>query len=587
MSSEKLNLSKQQAALYLGGTAVASFGLGYLANQTISNNANRPQTYDVIVVGNGAGGSFCAKDLADAGYKVLNLEAGENQTDATVLNPSVATSVPSSIPGLTSNINRQLTSKSKYSINIPVVIGTSFFNLSYGRCWGGSTAHNYLTAVRGTHNTWDYMATASGNNRWAYSNILATMKEVETFNPVSITPASSRGLAGPIKVQQQAPLNQTHATWLAFQSQFNAGFALDYNDGSESSQSCLVSSQNLITAPLGSTTPPAQRSFVCNELFPIGTVIDADGNGLNGKKLKLQSNALVNRLIYRDAAQGDVEGVEYIVTNKNGSMESKKAYAKIIVLAASAVGTPAILERSGIGEAAKLQALGIPVVIDNSNVGKNGLNHYGWNLQINNIDIPSAANCWTDLGIGTRTVNNQTVTGDGIRRVQMNIARLGTSPNAMITMFLNTPQSPVTTHIVSRDPTHLPDVDAAIYSDSNGEDAKYMVDSIKKIKAIADQFGATMVFPGPSDFASDAAILAKIKDPSRMVFASHLSGTCRVAQNSTNGVVDGNLKVFGLKNVYIADLSAMPTTSDGNTCLPAYYIGKEVGKIVKQKLQTM
>ena len=40
----------------------------------------------------------------------------------------------------------------------------------------------------------------------------------------------------------------------------------------------------------------------------------------------------------------------------------------------------------------------------------------------------------------------------------------------------------------------------------------------------------------------------------------------------SNGVVDGNLKVFGLENVYIGDNSVQPETINGNTCYPAYII---------------
>lgn len=74
-------------------------------------------------------------------------------------------------------------------------------------------------------------------------------------------------------------------------------------------------------------------------------------------------------------------------------------------------------------------------------------------------------------------------------------------------------------------------------------------------------------YPAPDD----SALLSSIQGSS-FFLSSHISGTTQMGTHVSNGVVDGDLNIFGLSNVKICNLGVAPRTPDGNPCLPSYYI---------------
>ena len=62
--------------------------------------------------------------------------------------------------------------------------------------------------------------------------------------------------------------------------------------------------------------------------------------------------------------------------------------------------------------------------------------------------------------------------------------------------------------------------------------------------------------------------------------AAHLSGTLRMAQKPSQGVVDKNLKVFGKQNLYICDSSVLPTIGNANTTLTLCALSCRLGKTI-------
>ena len=86
--------------------------------------------------------------------------------------------------------------------------------------------------------------------------------------------------------------------------------------------------------------------------------------------------------------------------------------------------------------------------------------------------------------------------------------------------------------------------------------------------------------PSPADYAdiTGTALLNYAKNAANIVIQSHITGTTQMGSSISNGVVDGNLKVFGLDNVYISDIGVEPLPTDGNTCLGAYYIARRLAE---------
>lgn len=73
--------------------------------------------------------------------------------------------------------------------------------------------------------------------------------------------------------------------------------------------------------------------------LPIGTIINTEGKGLNGRKLKLKSNSLVSRILFEGRT---AVGVEYQDTVTG---DYHKVYGKSIILSAGAIGSPQVRSR--------------------------------------------------------------------------------------------------------------------------------------------------------------------------------------------------------------------------------------------------
>jgi choline dehydrogenase-like flavoprotein len=80
---------------------------------------------------------------------------------------------------------------------------------------------------------------------------------------------------------------------------------------------------------------------------------------------------------------------------------------------------------------------------------------------------------------------------------------------------------------------------------------------------------ANQAFPpleGPDDLARIDAFPI---EPGWVTFTSaHNQGTCRMGTSPANSVVDQNLKVHGLENLYVMDGSVMPTSASTHTMIP-------------------
>jgi choline dehydrogenase-like flavoprotein len=145
------------------------------------------------------------------------------------------------------------------------------------------------------------------------------------------------------------------------------------------------------------------------------------------------------------------------------------------------------------------------------------------------------------------------------------------------------PKSIGSVEIVSKDALIPPKLNLNLFTDGPGgtpgfaipgTDAYLTVSFFKIVKAIATAAGETVIYPTPAQYAGgDAALFAAALDLSSLALSFHACATARMGTSKTNGVVDGNLNVFGVKNLMIADTSVMNPITSGNTCLPAYVVG--------------
>jgi len=542
------------------------------------------QRYDYIIVGGGAAGCIAARKLSDDHKtSVLLLEAGPDNVDSTVTLD----------PFWINNANTLLFNPN-YAITYAVPTGF-LTSLTYGegRELGGGAAHNFLITVRGTpsvYDAWAAAVTVDLSVNWDYvTSIRPKMIALEHYTPDG-TPINlnERGIDGAIFVSQSAPLTPMPGDFLSSVSAVTlAPFIFDYNNPNEGDIG-ISAVQQFIT-PDGGGFPPftgATRSF--SALDFLAPVIDSNGQGRHGRKLTVITNAKALNIRFSDDKRAT--SVHYTTYTAHGTDNDpvvlKASLTKdtgILILTAGSVQTPVLLMRSGVGPEDVLNAAGVPVVLDSPQVGQNLQCQYGSFVIVagDTATVPFETEFFLD---GYPYMPN-----DGVRRLQginsdvdgpleprihvvippdpafqslLSIAQPHTRGNVAI--FSNNPFiDPLITYVPFSDATTTPPLVV-------GSDIYLQVAYYKIIKAAADLAGLTVVFPEPAHFLDDSLLVADAQNS--VVLQSHIVGTATMGTDISNGVVDGNLKVFGLKNVYIGDNSTQPISSNGNTCYPAYVI---------------
>ena len=584
-----------------------------------------PLSPDYIIVGLGTAGAVLARQLSEpldgVQPSVIVLEAGQNRSQ----DPVITNNNPFSVaPDLTAN------SKYAYSVGVKTGSVVRFDNNNYftseGRMWGGSSAHNFMTSVRGTQDYWDDVSTTLNAPRWSYTSLLPIMEDVETYQigTGGVFDPTQRGNSGLLKVTQANFTAVANNNFNANIMTNIAGVTLplinDYNAEPQSPQNKghigVTTGQSFTTGGLF-FPPSSQRAHSQNSFCPTpldvavnpDAIIGTDGCGLDGRKLEVVSNAEVCRVIF----VGDrAVGVEYIL-NKDKSQARMLFARKEVILCAGTLHTPAILQRSGVGPQALLDDLNIDVVVANDNVGANLRNHYGGSCSMtanNESSVASGATYWMD---GAPYFNNGQ-SSDLRRRIQCiaNGTFSSQSPRAVLLainpaiindpdnnpansfLFVNlVPKSTGTVVISSTDCTLAPTVTYNFWTDYtgnnfDGSDFDVAVSCYRIINDAATDAGEAMIYPTPAMFAgsnagNDFLLLREAAQNGPFVF-SHLASSCRMAQSAATGVCDPELRVFGTKNLRCVDLSVVPVIPDGNTAFPMFYIAIVAAQLIRGEI---
>lgn len=531
--------------------------------------------WDYIIVGYGTASGPLARYLTDPDNtgcyhnKVLMIEYGENRT----MDPKVTDA--------TGAFTNDLTNDPEYAFAYPIKKNVPpILNYSNGRMWGGSSSHNGLQAVRGAPDTWDQIALVSGNPIWSYNNVLPYMLFMENYHPNgTIGNLSQRGSNGLLNITQQAstnssPFNQQYAITMS------APLVSDYNDPTTG---VLVTSVNQQFA-----TPPPNYYRSASYSFLPPSVLSEDGYGVDGRKLRVISNGLVAKVLFSGTT---AIGIEYV--HSDNKEKVFHVYGKKIILSAGTEGTPAILQRSGVGPSALLNSLNIPVIIDNPNVGKNLQNHYGALAVIENPSgnpaLPLFTQSFVDLSPYLPANPNlrrfQILITDALGALFFNSSFPGILPALGVNVFSPTyaglfsinvsAKSLGSIEIVTKDPSIYPLQTYNLYTDGSvtdiDSDANRVVAFYKLAKDVATAYGTNVVYPYPTQYTDDNTLLDAAKTAAFIAY--HNVGTCRMAETAASGVVDGKMNVFGAKNLMICDSSIAPLINTGNTAYPAYIFG--------------
>ena len=276
-------------------------------------------------------------------------------------------------------------------------------------------------------------------------------------------------------------------------------------------------------------------------------------------------------------------GVEIL---HEGSRE--RLHASRVTISAGAVGTPAILLRSGIGPADELRGLGIAPVADLQGVGRNLVDHarieLGW---------PAPPALRDEAAPYFQVLLRHTAPDSAVAN-DMQILSLQAPTKFLLMPTLMKPLSAGRLRLRSRDPSEQPDIRLKLAS--HPEDARRLRESIRLVAALAatPELGAMgseamMLDTGETVAPARFAELARANDWTDALIRRsvrhyvHPVGTARMGPAADPGaVVDQYGRVYGLAGLQIADASVMPTVPTANTHLTCVVIGERIAAWMRE-----
>lgn len=309
------------------------------------------------------------------------------------------------------------------------------------------------------------------------------------------------------------------------------------------------------------------------------------------------TGALADHVILED---GRAVGIAYAL---GGELREARCAGEVL-LASGAVGSPAILERSGIGDAAHLAKLGIPVIADLPQVGENLQDHLqircAWRISGAATLNRRAATPWGRALIGLEYFLNRSGPmamapsqlgmftksdpAQGTPDLEYHIqplslqafgGALDTFPGFTASVCNLRPTSRGNVHISSADPAAHPAIRPNYLATE--QDRQVALRAVRLTRAIVAQpalarYRPEEVRPGP-DVLEDSALLNAIGAIATTIF--HPAGTAAMGR-----VTDERLKVKGIRGLRVADCSAMPTLTSGNTNAPTMMIAEKGAQMV-------
>jgi choline dehydrogenase len=537
------------AVLGLPAAAVAEAADKFIAieaNQATLRSALK-SSYDYIVIGSGASGSVVARRLAEnRNAHVLLLEAGGEDLKPAIL----ITETWFFNQG--SELDWSFAAERSPSVNNRSIAQAA------GKTLGGGTSINGMVWARGHKNDFDHWARAAGDEAWGYQHILDIYRRIEDWQGVS--DPQRRGRGGEVFVQPARDPSPLAPAFL--QAAEDLGYPI-FDD---------MNGILLEGAGGGAITNVRIRdgrrlNTPASYLYP---VMDQDN-------LTVLTGAYVNRL----TMEGDVvTGVEF---EWKGQVRTIKVAGEV-VLSAGALQTPKLLMLSGIGDRDQLARFDILSAVHLPGVGLNlqdhpiiaaGLweSHEQLPMRNNSAEANLLINSSPELD--TPDLHIWNIEGPYLSEVTGSYV----APNTWsISPGLVRPESRGTIELQSGDPRVAPKIHANMLTDPRDLAALRTAMEISRELGNSEAmkpFVKREVLPGS---LTGEALDNLIRDGATSMH--HPTGTAKMGQDSLS-VVDAQLRVYGTKNLRIADGSIMPCITTGNTQAPCVIIGERMAEILK------
>lgn len=525
------------------------------------------QEFDYVVIGAGSAGCVVANRLTESGrYSVLVLEAGPEDRNIwihftlgigkTIANPAV---------------NWMMQSEPEEAA------GGRRLAVPRGKVLGGSSSINGGVYVRGNRTDYDHWAQL-GCRGWTFEDVLPYFRKAESFVGGE---DDYRGGGGPLGVSTVRERDRLLDAIIA--SAREAGYPTnpDVNgksqDGFNYSQTTTRGGWRNSTAQ--AYLKPARR----RDNLTVLTEAPVLGIRFDGQR---------------------ASGVDYTCNGVRQQVHARRE----VILCAGAIHSPAILEQSGIGQAERLQSLGVPVVAALPGVGENLQDHWAvwmkWRVS-NHLTLNERTRGWRAVMEGLKFAFSRSGaltmpagpmmgfvrTRDGLESpdVQYHAApmsfensalrQLDRFPGLTMSTLVLRPHSRGTVHAARPDPTRAPEIRFNAFSSDHDVDTIVAGMKIaRKIVAAAPMAAFQPVERAPGEAcATDAELAAHVRAFGNSCF--HPSGTCRMGTGQ-DAVVDPSLKVRGVEGLRVADASIMPTIVSANTNAATIMIGEKAADLI-------
>lgn len=534
--------------------------------------------FDHIVIGGGAAGCVAAAKLVQAGRRALLLEAGHSHHHPLLDMP----------PGIFKMINGS--KFMKYHRTTPQDhLDGRVHEISQGNVLGGGTSVNAQVYMRGRPSDYDHWdELLRGNNagvRWNWESVLPHFRSMEGNNRLYDERHNSDG---PLLVSDPGYVDSVSRWFVQSVQSLGVPFTHDFNGPTQTGVGFyqFMNRQGKRSSAAYAFIEPLRRD----------------------RRLVVKLNSVVSRIVVE---HGRAVAVVYRDTGGN----EHEAHAQSdIVLASGALVSPKLLMLSGIGPAADLRSHGIDVVADLPGVGENLVDHPevpliatfngpygyhghgdGWRMIQNGLHFKlfgggKILSAGVEAGAFVNPLDpdaEPSIQAFCVPDIYLDRDVLGAvekTHGVTITTVVTKPKSRGYVKLRSADPAEMPIVSPHLLK--HPDDMKTMIAG-QRFFLRAFESGplgariASVMKPDLKDL-SDEALAIHCK---RLVKTNyHPAGTARMgADGDPMAVLDAAMRVRGIDNLRVADMSACPTINAGNTAAPAMMLGDRCADFILQE----